>query len=312
MGWKIIHLTKPCKIKVKDENLLLTFLDTENEENIKVTLKDIDFILFDNTQFSITGKALELLAKNNIATLFIDETFHPSSILIPYHQHSTMPEIATAQIRLSDSFKGTVWQEIVKVKLKNQADVLNLFDSFAFEKIMALMAKVENFDQTYQEAQGARVYWKNLFDTSFRRDQESEDILNAMLNYGYATLRACMARSISASGLLPIFGIWHKNKYNAFCLADDLMESFRPIVDISVKQLYEKNPLQNKVLNKEIKKDIVSILTHENVIINAGVSSLVGSIDLFVRHYKKAVINQNPSLIIHPALNRKFFKNECI
>ena len=109
MGWKVIHLSKPCKIKVKNENLVLFFYESEDE--VKVTLKDIDFILFDNTQFSITGKSIELLAKNNIATLFIDEEFQPSGILTPYHQHSTMTEIAHVQISITKEFKEKIWQD---------------------------------------------------------------------------------------------------------------------------------------------------------------------------------------------------------
>ncbi len=119
MGWKVIHLTKPCKIKVKDENLLLNFLSEEQEESIKVTIKDIDFILFDNTQFSITGKVLELLSKNGIATLFIDEEFHPSSILLPYHTHTLLTEMANIQISITQEFKAQAWQNIIKSKISN-------------------------------------------------------------------------------------------------------------------------------------------------------------------------------------------------
>jgi len=110
MGWKIVHLAKPCKIKIKSENLALYFL--EEEQEVRVSIKDIDFILFDNTQFSITGKTLELLAKNNIATLFVDEEFTPSGIYLPYFQHSTMTQIAHLQISITTEFKHCIWQDI--------------------------------------------------------------------------------------------------------------------------------------------------------------------------------------------------------
>ncbi len=98
MAGKVVHLTKPCKIKVKNSNLVLFFY--EEEQEVKITIKDIDFLLFDNTQFSITGKSIELLAQSNVALLFIDTEFHPSSILTPFHQHSTMSEIAHTQIQI--------------------------------------------------------------------------------------------------------------------------------------------------------------------------------------------------------------------
>jgi len=126
MGWKVVHLTKPCKIKVKNENLVLFFYESEDE--VKITIKDIDFMLFDNTQFSITGKSIELLAKNNIATFFIDEEFHPSAMLIPYHKHSTMTEVAHTQISITREFKEKIWQEIIKSKIQNQARVLEFFN----------------------------------------------------------------------------------------------------------------------------------------------------------------------------------------
>jgi CRISPR-associated protein Cas1 len=107
MGWKVVHLTRPCKLKIKNNNLIISFYDSDDE--VKITIKDIDFVLFDNTQFSITGKTLELLAKNNIATLFIDDEFHPSSILLPYHKHSTMCEVAHTQISITQEFKEKVW-----------------------------------------------------------------------------------------------------------------------------------------------------------------------------------------------------------
>ena len=227
MGWKVVHLTKPCKIKVKDENLLLTFLDSEKKESIKVTINDIDFILFDNTQFSITGKAIELLSKNGIATLFIDEEFHPSSILIPYHTHTLLTEMANIQISITQEFKAQAWQNIIKSKISNQSATLKYWNKKEFLELELLSQNVQLFDSNNDEAQSARIYWKSLFtNKTFRREQGSEDIINSMLNYSYAILRATMARSLSTSGFLPVFGIWHQNRYNTFNVVDDLIPDF--------------------------------------------------------------------------------------
>lgn len=312
MGWKIIHLTRPCKIKVLNENLLINFYD--NDQRAKVTLNDIDFILFDNTQFSITGKSLELIAKNNIASLFIDEEFHPVSILTPYHQHSTMREIADLQIATPRNFKEIVWKNIVTCKIKNQAEVLKFFDKSLYaESLYKLANKVQIYDKNQNEAQAARIYWKNLFEVqNFKREQGSEDIINSMLNYSYSLLRACVARSVSVSGMLAVFGIWHKNKYNAFALADDLMEVFRPMCDLYVKLIFESKYKNDVNLHVEIKRELVSLLSLECIAINQGVSTLSDAVELFVREYKKTMMSGEVDKLFFPSINFEFFKYECL
>jgi CRISPR-associated protein Cas1 len=309
MGWKVVHLTKPCKIKIRSENLLLHFY--ESDEEVKVTLRDIDFLLFDNSQFSITGKALELLAKNNIATLFIDDTFHPSSILTPYHSHSLMSETAHLQISISQEFKNQVWQKIVQSKIYNQAKVLEFFGNDASIELQNLASDVQAYDKNGDEAQAARLYWKKLFDMkTFRRDQEGLDIINAMLNYSYAIIRASMARSVSASGLLPVFGLWHQSRYNAFNLVDDLMEVFRPFCDLHVKLLlYTKHKHANN-LTVGIKRELVALLVAECVLINGGKSSVSNAIELFVRQYKKAMSTNSTTMLFYPEIDREYFRDE--
>lgn len=310
MGWKVIHLTKPCKIKIKSKNLLFYFY--EDDTQIKVTIKDIDFILFDNTHFSITGKVLELLAKNNIATLFIDEEFTPCGIYTPYFQHSTMTEIAHIQISITKAYKETVWRDIIKFKLKNHAKVLELFQNKDYKLLYNLSKKVQLYDKNNDEAQGARIYWKTIFHNPlFRREQGGEDIINVMLNYGYAIIRATMARSVSASGLLPIFGIWHQNRYNAFNLVDDLIEPFRAFVDIHIKLL--RKEFETRIfLDVELKRRIVSLLNFDCVDINGGTTNVSKAIEIFVINYKKAMIQDKPALIEYPTINEKYFKYECL
>ncbi|RLA71640.1 MAG: hypothetical protein DRG78_24965 [Epsilonproteobacteria bacterium] len=310
MGWKVIHLTKPCKIKVKNENLVLFFYDDEQE--VKVTLKDIDFILFDNTSFSITGKSLELLAKYNIATLFIDEEFHPSSMLLPYHKHSTMTEVAHIQISITREFKEKVWQDMIVSKIQNQAKVLEFFRNDKYIELEKIASKVQLYDKNNDEAQSARLYWKNIFNNPrFKREQGAEDIDNSMLNYSYAILRAIMARYVSASGMLPVFGIWHNNKYNAFNLVDDLIEPFRAICDIYVKILRERYP--DKIfLDVQLKRELVSLLNFDCVVFKNGTTSLSKACEQFVINYKKAMFGDDNLLVIYPMLSIEFFKNECL
>jgi len=309
MGFKIVHLTRACKISIETSNLKLYFYDDASK--VKVTLRDIDFILFDSTQFSITGKTLQLLAKHNIATLFIDETYHPCAILTPYHQHSTMSEIAHAQVNLAYDFKSDAWQQIVKTKVTNQADVLDFLGIEGSKELFDFASKVEEYDSNQDEAQAARLYWKALFRMqTFRREQGSEDIVNVMLNFAYSIIRACVAREVSTSGMLPVFGIWHKNRYNAFALVDDLMEPFRPICDLYVKLLLNKKYHGANNLSTSIKRDLVGALSSEYVIINGGVSTLITAIGLFVREYKKAMMKGDVKCLVFPSINHTKFRDE--
>jgi len=309
MGFKIVHLTRPCKINIKATNMLLHFYDDESE--VKVTLRDVDFILFDNTQFSITGQTLHLLSKHNIATLFIDETYHPSAILTPYHQHSTMSEIAHTQVNLPYDFKSNVWQQIIIAKITNQTDVLNFLKIEGGEQLEEFVSKVKLYDVNQDEAQAARLYWKALFRMqTFRRDQGSEDIVNVMLNYIYSIIRACVAREVSASGMLPVFGIWHKNRYNAFALVDDLMEPFRPVCDLYVKLLLNKKYQGANNLTINIKRDLVGVLNSECIIINNGISTLITAVGVFVREYKKAMMRGDTKYLIFPSINHVKFRDE--
>jgi CRISPR-associated protein Cas1 len=311
MGWKIVHLSRPCKIKVVSENLLIHFYD--DDQKVKVTLCDIDFILFDNTQFSITGTGLELLAKNNIAALFIDEEFHPCAILSPYHQHSTMREIADLQVSIPQDFREIIWKKIVTCKIENQASVLSFFSNPLSMGLLELAKKVQMYDQNQDEAQAARLYWKSFFkQEGFRRDQKSEDILNSMLNYSYAILRASVARSVSASGMLPVFGIWHKNRYNAFALVDDLMEVFRPVCDLHVKLLYETKYKRENTLKLEIKRDLASLLSMQCIKYQAGISSVSQAVDSFIREYKKVMMSGEVEALAFPSIDFGFFEYECI
>ncbi len=306
MGWKILHLTKACKINVKNENLSLTFSDTN--ESIKVTIKDVDFILFDTTLFSITGKTLELLSKNNIATLFIDENFTPSAILTPYHRHSTISEVAHTQISITTEFRQKVWQNIIKSKILNQAEVLKFFHITKHKDLEDLSKKVLSNDKNNDEAQSARLYWKALFK-NFKRTKGGKDIINSMLNFAYAILRSYMARSVSTSGLLPVFGIWHQNRYNAFNLVDDFIEPFRPICDLYVKLLLNKYP-QKIILDIELKRELIALFNLESVLYS-GVTIVSKSCEQFVINYKKAMFRDDESVIIYPQINIECFKNGC-
>jgi len=215
-----------------------------------------------------------------------------------------MSEIANTQIRISQHFKDVIWQNIIKSKISNQALVLKFLNREKYKELQELTQKVQLYDSNCDEAQAACLYWRELFNMyTFRREQGSEDIINAMLNYTYAILRASIARSVSVTGLLPVFGVWHKNKYNAFALVDDLIEQFRPFCDIYVKLLLNTKYTNANNLSVGIKRDLANILLLECVIINGGLSTIAQAMELFVREYKKCVMNNMANKLFFPSIN---------
>lgn len=220
--------------------------------------------------------------------------------------------MANIQIAITQEFKAQAWQNIIKSKISNQSATLKYWNKKEFKELELLSQNVQLFDSNNDEAQSARIYWKSLFtNKTFRREQGSEDIINSMLNYAYAILRATMARSLSTSGFLPVFGIWHQNRYNAFNLVDDLIEPFRAFCDLHVKLLLNTKYSQSLYLTIPIKRDLIKLLTFECVNINKGSSNLSKAIEVFVKQYKRAVMADDISLIVYPSINEEFFKNEC-
>jgi CRISPR-associated endonuclease Cas1 subtype II len=224
-----------------------------------------------------------------------------------------LSEIANIQIAIKEDFKSLIWQDIIKSKISNQSEVLKYLNKNRYEELEQISSRVQLFDKNNDEAQAARLYWKSLFSNpNFRREKGSEDIINSMLNYSYAILRATMARSITASGFLPVFGIWHKNRYNAFNLVDDLIEPFRPLCDIFVKILLNTKYSQSFYLSTPIKRDLVQLLTFEAINIKGGVSNLSKAIDIFVKDYKRAVFADDVNLLVLPTINIEYLENEFI
>lgn len=301
MSYKIVHISKPCKIKVYNHNLIIVAKD---ESFLKVGIKDLDFLLIDSRMFSITGHALELISRYKIATLFVDEYSHPSSILLPYHQYSLFGEMAYIQIGITYQFKAECWKYIIESKVYNQSSVLQYFESPKYQILLDISKSIELNDKTKGEALSARIYWKALFGRDFLRDQKSKDIINSMLNYAYSLIRACMARSISVVGFLPVFGICHHSKYNAFNLVDDLIEPFRALVDLYIVKLI--NSKKPNILDTDLKHDILQMLSVEIVNINQGQSTFIKAIEIFVQSYKQAVLQNSISKLKIPTINFNF------
>ncbi len=224
---------------------------------------------------SLTSSLISEVGDRNIPVIICNARFQPVSVISPLIHHNEQHVRYEAQAIAKKGVKNKVWQWIVVNKVKNQFQLLNLYHSGSSERLKRLCTGVKSGDPNNIEAQAAQVYWPALFGNDFRRNRNVEGI-NSLLNYGYTIMRSSMLRAILATGLHPTFGIFHKNKKNALCLVDDLMEPYRPIVDQIVKRLEQRDV---KTLTTEAKRCLASIV--------AADQTVIGSVSPIFRHMQQ-------------------------
>ncbi|MDD2905580.1 MAG: type II CRISPR-associated endonuclease Cas1 [Sulfurimonas sp.] len=253
-GWRTILVTKPCRLSMKDLQLVY---EPKDAERITVALEDITVIVLENNQATMTTALLSMCAEKNIALFSCDNYHIPNGSFIPFHQHSRLSQIAHIQIAMKLPLKKQIWQKIITQKIANQSLALQYFEIDNIQ-LELLTDKVKSGDSENLEALAARRYWGLLFD-DFTRDQKKLDPRNIALNYGYAIVRGAVARSLVSYGLLPTFGVFHHSELNAYNLADDMIEPLRPMVDIVVKRLEQEDELDANMGNG-VKSALINVL----------------------------------------------------
>ncbi len=225
---RIIYIGSPCNLNIKDEQLIIT--NRETGELNQVPAEDIGALEIDNLQASISAYTLNFLAQKNVVVVISGANHHPIAQMLSLDSNIIQSQRIIHQVNAKITLQKNLWQQVVSSKIENQYLNLKLkgIDDLSLK---VKSQNVKSGDKGNLEGQAAKIYWKYIFnERKFKRDAEG-DYPNNLLNYGYAILRAIVARSIVSFGLSPSIGIFHKNKYNAYCLADDLMEPFRPFVD---------------------------------------------------------------------------------
>ena len=253
---RTLYFTRPGHLTIKDKQLVVS-LKGEDEAKT-VPIEDIGFMVIENMQLTLSTPLIEKLMDNNVAVVFCNSKHHPQSMLLNMEGNHMQAEIYRQQANASEPLKKNLWKQTIITKIENQSKVLQKATGNP-ASLPSLAKQVKSGDSDNREGMAARIYWKNLLGKDFIRDRYG-DWPNALLNYGYIVLRAAMARALVGSGLLPSFGIFHRNRFNAFCLADDMMEPYRPMVDLLVFDLYQKYP-DMEVLEKEIKAEILQLLS---------------------------------------------------
>lgn len=237
MAFHDILIESDVVLKVSKNQLVVI---SDGQEHI-IPSEEIDAVLIESEKSVITSAALSMLAKRGACLFICDEKHTPNAALLPYMSHSRQSYIVQLQLEASQPLKKRLWQSIVKTKIENQAICLDFFGAAdKADRLRSLARSVHSGDTGNAEAVAAALYFPALFGTGFTRGEDC--FINSALNYGYAILRGAVARSIVVHGLLPLFGIHHDNDLNAYNLADDLMEPFRPMVDAMTAAITEKPP----------------------------------------------------------------------
>jgi CRISPR-associated protein Cas1 len=256
---RTLYFGNPAYLKTTQDQLVFESA-TEPKEVRQVPIEDIGLVILDHQQITITQALLAKLLENNVALVTCDGTHHPAGLFFNLDGHTLQSQKHQAQVEASVPMKKQLWQQTVSAKVANQAAVLGEQRKDP-KYLLRIAASVKSGDSGNTEATAAAYYWKRVFPEhlAFTRERYGAPP-NNLLNYGYAILRAMVARSLVGSGLLPTLGIHHRNQYNAFCLADDIMEPYRPYVDRMVCMILRESgmPLE---LTPAVKKELLSIAT---------------------------------------------------
>ena len=255
---RTLYFGNPVRLRMQQTQLIVEYFDSS--ECKSVAIEDIGIIVIDHPQVSVTHGLMNALIGNNAAILWCDDHHLPNGLVLPMSGNHVFTEKLRYQLNATEPLKKQLWKQTIQQKILNQAAVLERLGKNT-ENMKYWANSVNSGDPENYEARAAAYYWKNMFDEQdkFTRHRYG-DAPNNLLNYGYAILRAVVARSLVASGCLPALGIFHRNKYNAFCLADDIMEPYRPYVDVLVLQILEDADANfDGELSKEIKQKLLQV-----------------------------------------------------
>lgn len=257
---RTLYFGNPAYLKKQQDQLVVDFKE-EGRAPASVPIEDIGLVVLDHQQVSLTHGLANALISNNAALLFCDERHLPNGLVLPMSANSLFTEKLRAQLDASAPLKKQLWKQTVQAKIRNQATLLSEL-GLPTDNMQRWAEQVGSGDPVNLEGRAAAWYWKNLFEhvDHFTRHRYGEPP-NNMLNYGYAILRAVVARSLVGSGCLPAIGIHHRNKYNAFCLADDVMEPYRPYVDRLVLSMVHTMDDLPEELGKEEKTRLLAVPT---------------------------------------------------
>ncbi len=249
-----LFFTTPVSLSLKYNQIEIRYKDVE--EVITRPIEDVGVIIVENQMVHFTIPLLNALADNNVAVIFCNAQCMPNTMLMPLESNAIQQEVYRFQVEASLPTKKRIWKDIIEYKIRNQAALLDMLGRDG-KVLKPYYMNVLSGDSDNREGLAAKIYWQQMYGRRFNRNRNGEDP-NSLLNYGYAILRAAVARALLGSGLFPAFGLFHRNRYNAFPLADDVMEPYRPFIDYAVYQIFGYS--SEACLDKEAKQSLVRVL----------------------------------------------------
>ncbi|PNW25583.1 type II CRISPR-associated endonuclease Cas1 [Formosa algae] len=254
---RTIYICNPTHLKLKNQQLLVQ--EPLGKVKGSVPIEDIALLILDHYRITFSTQVINSLLGNGVCIVTCDAHHLPYGITLPLYGHTEHSERVKYQLDVSEPLKKQLWKQTIQQKIKNQEALLKL-NNRVYEPMEKYRTSTKSGDTSNTEGKAAQYYWKHLFP-EFHRNRFGE-APNALLNFGYAILRSIVARALVSSGLLPVLGLFHKNKYNPYCLADDIMEPYRPFVDKMVVN-YVNNFGETDELTKEVKAYLLGITTQD-------------------------------------------------
>lgn len=245
---RIIYIGSPAYLSLKNGQLMIKNIDSGEVNSVPVS--DMGYLELDNPQITITNYCMQFLSANNVVIVSCSQSHTPEGIFLPVSGNSLQSKRFQSQVECPLPVKKNIWQQLITYKIKNQYILLDSQGQHP-ETLKKMAKKVKSGDTDNMEAQASQYYWKNLFPGIKFKRARFGDYPNNLLNYGYMVLRAITARAVVSAGLHPSIGVHHKNQYNPFCLADDMMEPYRPFIDKIVLEYFLNNPAVEELTKKE-------------------------------------------------------------
>lgn len=303
LEFRNIFISNPAKLSVSRGQLVI-----EQREQITLPLEDISSILIESPQVSISVCALTQISDNGITLFLCDEKHLPCATLLPFARHSRQLKMLKQQISLGKPLQKQLWQQIVTSKIANQGECLSLLDREGAVQLKTLSGAVRSGDPDNCEATAAAYYFPRLFSSEFTRDRDC--LSNAALNYGYSILRGTVARNLAMYGFEPCLGLWHHSEVNQFNLADDLMEPYRPVVDLFVAGLHFSEDEESEGTLSPLQKHSLFHLTNHLVELNGARYRLISAIGQSVISLRQSMQHGTAQLLLPKLLPLEEYRFE--
>lgn len=294
MAWKGLHLSRPSRLSTADGQIVVV----QDDGEVRVALEDIAYVILDTPQTTLTTTLLSACMEAGVAIVVNDARHMPNGLLLPFHAHHRQAGVAALQTATGEPFRKRCWRNIVVAKIHNQAAHLERRQGAETSALRAMSGRVGSGDPDNVEARATRAYWGALFD-SFVRDDPA-DLRNKLLNYGYAVMRAAVARALVAFGCLPALGLHHASVTNAFNLADDFLEPFRPFVDAVAAERTDGRSSGDE-MTIEDRRAMAGVLLRETRL-NGESFTLLAASEKTAESYVRAMEGASPALLRLPQM----------